>query len=415
MKRAALLAAAFLLAVPAGSALASTVTLTPSGGGVFVLEGQAFQDVSGLDIALSYDSAVLRDPHIDQGSLINGALMMSNTADPGIIRIAAVRQGPVQGSGTIARITFVATGQGGGGGVSGLNVSAVSTAGNKSQLSTFIGASPQDQGHPAQTTPSTAAAAPPPTVAFVPAVPLISLPVQPVKPVQKEKEERAVAPSQETADTAGTITGADEVPAAGDGDGGRRQPAGPTVSEQQRTVLTQKSVLDLFRDFPGPWSVQTTINLFQQDEMLGYRQFPQVAFSDGAAAATLTIIVAAGVKERPKLTMEKGTILSVVKDRESTNAWIVKVRPEKDAIEASLRVDDGVSVRSIPLTVSPRVKVDLDGSGTVTEKDFLLYFQSKGTEGGNAGIRNYRVDYIFAANYLAAAGQASVHQKMTAR
>jgi len=203
MKRTAFLVAVLLLAVPAGIGLASTVTLTPSGGGVFVLEGQAFQDVSGLDIALSYDTAVLRDPHIDQGSLINGALMMSNTADPGIIRIAAIRQGPVQGSGTIARITFTATGQGGDGAVSGLNVSAVSSAGNKSQLSAIIGASSQDQAHPSQTTPSMttpsiAAVAPPPTVVFVPIVPLISPPVQ---PLQKDREERAVAPSQETADT----------------------------------------------------------------------------------------------------------------------------------------------------------------------------------------------------------------------
>jgi hypothetical protein len=173
--------------------------------------------------------------------------------------------------------------------------------------------------------------------------------------------------------------------------------------------------LDLFREFPGPWNVQTAIKLFQQEEMLGYRQLPQIAFSDGADTATLTIIVAAGGKDRPEITMEKGTILSVVKDRESTNAWLVKVKPEKDAIEASLRVDDGVAVRSIPLTVSPRVKVDIDGSGTVTEKDFLLYFSSRGNEGGSAGRRNYRVDYIFAANYLAAAGQVMVRQKITAR
>jgi hypothetical protein len=409
MKRAALLVVALLLAVPAGPGLALTVTLMPSGGGVFVLEGQAFQDVSGLDIALSYDPAVLRDPHIDQGSLINGALMMSNTDDPGIIRIAAVRQGPVQGSGTIARITFSATGQGGDGAISGLNVSAVSSAGNKSQLPTFIGAISQDQGPALQTTPSTAAVAPSLTVAFVPAVPLVSL------PVQKDKEEHAIAPSQEAADTAGNATGAGEKPAAGEGDGGRQQSAGSTAREPQRTVLTQKSVLDLFRDFPGPWNVQTTIKLFQQEEMLGYRQIPQVAFSDGATTATLTIIVAAGVQDRPEVMMENGTILSVVKDRESTNAWVVKVRSEKDAVEASLRVDDGVTVRSIPLTVSPRINVDLDGSGTITEKDFLLYFQSRGNEGGNAGGRNYRADYIFAANYMAAAGQATVHQKMTAR
>jgi hypothetical protein len=151
--------------------------------------------------------------------------------------------------------------------------------------------------------------------------------------------------------------------------------------------------------------------------MLGCRQSPQVAFSDGATTATLTVIVAAGVKNRPELTMENGAVLSAVKDRESTNAWIVKVRPEKDAVEVSIRVDDGVTVRSIPLTVSPRINVDLDGSGTVNEKDFVLYFQGRGKESGNTARANYRVDYIFAANYLAAAGQPrpKVHQKMTAR
>jgi hypothetical protein len=418
MKRVALLVA-ILLAVLAGSCLASTVTLTPSGSGVFVLEGKALQDVSGLDIALSYDPAVLRSPRVDQGGLISGALMMSNTDDPGIIRIAAVRQGPVNGSGTIARITFTAaTGQGGDGAISGLSVSTVSSAGSKSQLPTFIGASSQDQGASSATTPSTsevasptAATAPPPTVAFVPMVPLVS------PAGQQDRSERtnapADAPAQEASDTAGQVPGTGEAPAVLKESGERQQ--SPGSAREKRTVLNQKSVLDLFRDFPGPWSVQTTMKLFQQDEMLGSRQFPQVAFSDGATTATLTVIVAAGGKGRPQLTMANGTILSVVKDRESTNAWIVTVRPEKDAVEASLRVDDGVTVRSMPLTVSPRINVDLDGSGTVNEKDFLLYFQSKRNEVRNAGRTNYRVDYIFAANYLFAAGQTKVKHRMTAR
>jgi hypothetical protein len=256
---------------------------------------------------------------------------------------------------------------------------------------------------------STAAVAPPPAVAFVPAVPLVSL------PVQKDKEERTNAPSQEASDTTGQVPGARKEPASLEGGGVRQQSAEPTARESQRTVLSQKSVMDLFRDFPGPWNVQTTFKLFQQDEMLGYRQFPQVAFSDGATTATLTVIVAAGGKNRPEVAMENGTVLSVVKDRESTNAWIVKVRPEKDAVEASIRVDDGVTIRLIPLTVSPRVIVDLDSSGTVNEKDFLLYFQGRENEGGNAGKRNYRVDYIFAANYLVAAGQTKAHRKITAR
>ena len=405
MKRSVLLLAVLLSIASAGSSLASTVTLTPSGGGVFILEGQAFQDVSGLEIALSYDPAMLRDPHIDQGSLISGALMMSNTENPGVIRIAAVRQGPVQGSGTIARITFDAAAvQGGGGAVSGLNVSAVSSAGTKSQLSTSIGASTQDQAPSSQTTSSTAAVAPPVAVAFVPIAPLVP------PAVQKDKEERKDAPAQEAVDTAGHAPGTGDVPAVLERSVDTPQSAGSTAREPRSTVLTQKSVLDLFRDFPGPWTVQTANNIFQQEGTLGCRQVPQIAFSDGDTTATLTVIVAAGGKDRPEFTMENGAVLSVVKDRESTNAWNVKVRPEKDAIEASLLVDDGATVRSIPLTVSPRINVDLDGSGTINEKDFLLYFQR-----GNAGRRNYRVDYIFAANYLVAVGQATVYQKMTAR
>jgi len=222
-----------------------------------------------------------------------------------------------------------------------------------------------------------------------------------------------VTPAQVATDITGNGGGGGEIPAAENGD--RQQHAAQPVHEQQRRVLIQKSVLDRFRDFHGPWIVPNAIKLFQQDEMLGCRQVPQVVFSDGATTAMLTIIVSAGADDRPVLTMENGMVLSVIKDRESTNAWIVKVRPDKDAVEASLRVDDGVSVRSIPLTVSPRMNVDLDGSGTVTEKDFVLYFYRKGPDARFAEGRNYRVDYIFAANYLAAAGQPTVQQTMTAR
>jgi hypothetical protein len=53
--------------------------------------------------------------------------------------------------------------------------------------------------------------------------------------------------------------------------------------------------------------------------------------------------------------------------------------------------------------------------GSVNEKDFLLYFQGTEDKGGNAGRRNYRADYIFAANYLAAVGRTKAYQRMTAR
>lgn len=59
-----------------------------------------------------------------------------------------------------------------------------------------------------------------------------------------------------------------------------------------------------------------------------------------------------------------------------------------------------------PLTVAPRINLDLDKSGKVTDNDFALFLKKRNQAktGGPAvnteDAPGYREDYIFTANYL---------------
>lgn len=82
-----------------------------------------------------------------------------------------------------------------------------------------------------------------------------------------------------------------------------------------------------------------------------------------------------------------------------------------------LVVSTGAAITEITLAIAPRVNVDLDNSGNVTEKDFDLYLKAtaskkaaKATEKA-AGRPAYIDDYIFTANYLIARQKSIVPEK----
>ncbi len=384
---------------------AAAVTLSPSGGGTYLLAGQALQNVSGLDITITYDAASLGNPRVMSDGLLNGALLMANTTTPGTIRLAAVTSSSVQGSGLLATISFDrSASREGGQEISGLKVTAISPQGVKSPMPTIIaGASGigSDSGSAAATgqtaqQSSTAAGGSSALPVIVPA-PLMAASVA-AQPVRPDDQPVPAMPVQES-------------------------PTGPAVLEQPKDRAVQRSnkgqgdaverrpvmndemsVRERFRKFRGPWTVRETGRLFQ-DPMPGYRQEPLVALSDGRTLVRVTVVVGADAKGMPYFTMTGGSILSAVQDRESTNTWVLQTWPDKDVLDAVVRVDDGRTVREIPLTVAPPSKVDLDGSGTVTEKDFVLYGQQRAMKGPKE--RNYVADYVFAVNYFVAAGQGS--------
>ena len=85
---------------------APSVAIGPSSDGVYEVQGNDFSDASGIDITIRYDPAALASPQVVQGGLVGGALMAVNTSTSGKIRLALIRVTAINGSGTIATITF---------------------------------------------------------------------------------------------------------------------------------------------------------------------------------------------------------------------------------------------------------------------------------------------------------------------
>jgi hypothetical protein len=86
----------------------ASVTIIPSGGGEYVINGENMDGVEGIELIISYDTSTLSSSTVAQGGLISGASMISNTATPGIIKIALVLEYPkvLSGSGQIATFSF---------------------------------------------------------------------------------------------------------------------------------------------------------------------------------------------------------------------------------------------------------------------------------------------------------------------
>lgn len=92
---------------------AASMSVIPSGNGVYVIQGDNLDGVAGIELTISYDSATLSSPTVTQGGFISGALMVVNSSVPGTIRIAIINSKAFTGSGQIATVSFAAvTGEG---------------------------------------------------------------------------------------------------------------------------------------------------------------------------------------------------------------------------------------------------------------------------------------------------------------
>lgn len=85
---------------------AAAISVTQSSDNSYVIYGSGLEGVAGIDLNISYDSALLSSPTVQQGVLISGAMLVSNTSRPGSIRIAIITPTDFTGSGPIVTITF---------------------------------------------------------------------------------------------------------------------------------------------------------------------------------------------------------------------------------------------------------------------------------------------------------------------
>jgi hypothetical protein len=129
-----------LLLCTVSVALAATVTIVPSGGNSYAVMGESMDGVAGIDLTISYDSASLSSPSVNQGALVSGAMFLANANSPGSIKIAVITTTVFKGNGQIASISFGS--QTGSGGIAGVNASMIDISGKPMSVQTAIAPAP---------------------------------------------------------------------------------------------------------------------------------------------------------------------------------------------------------------------------------------------------------------------------------
>ncbi|HSB35084.1 MAG TPA: hypothetical protein VLG39_11555 [Nitrospirota bacterium] len=189
-------------------------------------------------------------------------------------------------------------------------------------------------------------------------------------------------------------------------------PAAPRVEKlagkkKKKSVYRQPSVLELFRDYRGERTPEAFTALFDQKQTVGFRQDPPVALSDGKAVVRLLFVSTADRKNISDVALTGARVVAAMKDTEATNTWIIAVLPEKGTDEVTMALLQHDVLMVYPVTVAPKIDIDLDRSGNVTEEDFRIFLNERGTPRAPAfdlngdGVRDFRDDYLFTANYLA--------------
>lgn len=408
---------AFLLCYAPLVLAASTLTVSGVGEGVFLLQGIGVDNVAALDITITYDTALLTNPRVVMGELVSGAMSAINPNVSGTIRMAIIRTNPIRGSGVIATLTFDRKGESPGRmnalsarltDINGANLPVVVQVVNPKDTSGSSLNVAQNQGPSSPETPIASSVSPQSTPPQQLPGGIVVMPQQ--TPGQAQAPSDA-APREEQGERPAAAT----PPAESRKEPAAESPAAPQFKERiaaapkpktEKMTYTQKSVLDRFYEYKGERSAKKFTALFEQDGMIGFRQDPAAALSDGTSLVHITFIAPAGIRKTPEVSLKGATLVSVKKDPNNTNTWVVSVKPDAGEYAASLTIPQENVTMVYPVIVAPKADVDLNKSGTVTEEDFTLFLKERGTEKkpkfdlNKDGKRDAVDDYVFTANYL---------------
>lgn len=410
-KRAALcqllLICSLLVTAPAVFA-AGSISIAPAGNATFNVVASGIPAPHAFHVIVGYDSSLLTVQKVTQGGMASGSFFAYNANVPGSIQIAALSQTGMSGSGVLATITFTQIGSTPGrlsvgpGTTNPVLDGTVPTAKNipvsfgswapsdlqdNSSTLTASGSGSNDANKSGDTGNKGG------TSGTYSVGGTLSMPTDESGAPRKETTSQQ-AP-QEGHETALPTPAPSSEPAAAP----EAPVAGKKAERYQAHAVT--SVLEKFRLFSGEKTPQKLTALFAPDA--SFLQTPAIGISDGKSTVTVRISHLPG-ERAPNFAFSHARYVSL--QQTSEGEWRLELRPDKNTIRAGIIMTvDGVE-QEIPLTVLPRVNVDLDKSGSVNEADFQQYLKERGTEKAprydlnGDGRRDYQDDYIFTGNYL---------------
>jgi hypothetical protein len=402
------------LCLPMPAFAISTIAATPGGDGIFLIQGIGIENAAALEIIVSYDTAALANPRVVAGPLITGAMSEINPNVPGIVRMVIIRLTPVSGSGVIATMTFDRK-SASPGSITSLVAKLADLKGSPIPAAASIAAPPAAAPASAASSPRTdspavstasappastgASAAPivvPPAILVVPASPSSNVPDSPAVSRTAEQEPR---PSSVPAET--TPAQGDQLAMARSSDAPQK---GKDAAAVSKAVYQQAGILERFLTYRGERTPAALVALFNNESMIGARQEPPVALSDGRSIVRFVFVSSPGTRTSSDIAVMGAKLLSLKRDPDNTNTWIVDLLPEKGAYQASVAVPLGELKMIYPLTIAPKVDIKAGRGKTLTMADFERYLKEKGKDLNKDGKRDDTDDFIFTANYLNAVG-----------
>jgi len=182
---------------------------------------------------------------------------------------------------------------------------------------------------------------------------------------------------------------------------------GKDTAASAKAVYQQTSILERFRAYRGERTPAALVALFNNDSMIGARQEPPVALSDGRSTVRFVFVSSPGTRTSSDIAIMGAKLLSLKRDPDNTNTWIVDLIPDRGAYQASVAVPLGEMKMIFPITIAPKIDIRAGHGGTVTMADFERYLKERGRDLNKDGKLDNTDDFIFTANYLSVVGSTA--------
>lgn len=404
----AILSAALLILLSSSLALGAAITITPSGNGVFTLQGNSMDGVGGIDLTVNYDNSSLASPSVSQGALVSGAIFAANPIfSANTIRIAIISTKPFSGSGPIATISF---GTHSGAGSLAVSSSMITTSGSpmsgggrttaydfQTSSSSTATSSPSgtsggtavtsgggvttgttgggSSGSSVTTTLGTVSmpADNQPKGEIKPSEPPANVP-PPAIPAPIENEKRTVEPPPV------------------------EQTVEPAQAAQAKQI-TYSSVLKRFRSYQGEKKPAAMMALFSEPVAPTIRQEPYPAISNGSTNIKISVDLPSTGRTAPNFSLTGAKMISLKRDDKS-GSWILEVLPQTGALKAMVTILSGSSIIDYPLTIVPPV-----ADFSPAEANFAAFLKDSGAKPAKHdlngdGKHDFKDDFIYTGHYL---------------
>jgi hypothetical protein len=402
-----------LLLLSASLALGASVSVKPSGDGVFIIQGNSMDGVAGIDLTVDYDSSSLASPKVDQGTLVSGRAMFA--ANPNFasstIKIGIISTTAFSGSGQIAVITFASHK---GNGSIAVTTSMINSkgapvsGGGKSaaadfQTSIASGSSTTATTSSAATTTDTTASSSTSTASTSSRstyLGTVSMPsdVQAGNDTNPANTTDVPAQTTEPEATKPIVVPAEEEPVL--------KPQKP----ENASITSYKGTLENFHAYKGKKSPANLIALFNKNIAPTIRQEPAVALSDGKTPVKILTKLATTDDKLPNFALNGAKLISLNRDNASFT-WIIEVLPQANIMQSSLVILTDSDRIEYPLTLAPLVE-----GVSPAEADFVVFLKDSGVatpkrDLNGDGKHDYLDDFIYTANYLMRRGATGKTKK----